>query len=677
MAFLLKWLVQTHFTRETFDFQLNSNETHPNDMNEIPAPAQTNVELALERSGNIITIRSANLALNKARLKGQAEEVAIALIRLAHLHFRQGRYSQTQMLVEEVLRDAPSDSLMRCDAMRMLGNCAAELGDPDGAENHYHQAVDLARQLDYRYALYKCLHSLATNIYWPPRGQFDLCLAAGKEALAQAQALGLADELWFPLADIAWAYWSTGQHELANQIADQMEKVVSPGSLGEGFYCCLRAGLVEPGEHYLNAVLPFYDRARSIAEATGDPGLNVEVRLGLCRSYRAAGDISAASTWAEDAVTVSVRMNYRQFQGITLIERGRTMIENGNLIVAEKSLWAALEIATQLRSNFDLTRATLYLAALLSAQKRPAANTLWQQALQLILDNGYAFLIEQERSLVLPWIASTLDSADPLLGKTSAALFEILARVPPAPFQVKTLGQFTLRIGPNQVSKESLRQRRAGELLALLLSNPGYTLSAGQVTEAMCPEKEPSAAVDFYHHAISALRRLLEPDLPDRRFPCRYLEVSEERVTLIVPPGSKIDFLEFEQCVHNKDWEKVVGIYQGEYLPMFRYLEWTIALRQHFADQFEQALLALAAEWLNAGAASACLDLTRRALLHTPWQEQAVLLGMRAALELGDRMTAIKLYQRLEKTLEKELGIAPQKELQQLYTEVRKRSRGK
>jgi hypothetical protein len=29
MAFLLKWLVQTHFTRETFDFQLNSNETHP------------------------------------------------------------------------------------------------------------------------------------------------------------------------------------------------------------------------------------------------------------------------------------------------------------------------------------------------------------------------------------------------------------------------------------------------------------------------------------------------------------------------------------------------------------------------------------------------------------------------------------------------------------------------
>ena len=134
-----------------------------------------------------------------------------------------------------------------------------------------------------------------------------------------------------------------------------------------------------------------------------------------------------------------------------------------------------------------------------------------------------------------------------MVAKTSAALFDRLTRIPPAPLQVKTFGQFSLQVGANQISKESLRQRRAGELLALLLSSPGFTLSAEQVIEAMCPEKEPGAAVDFYHHAISALRRLLEPDLPDRRFPCRYLEVSEERVTLIVPPGSTIDFLEFEQ----------------------------------------------------------------------------------------------------------------------------------
>lgn len=637
---------------------------------------QTGAGLALEHPEKKMTIRSANLALEAARLKGQPEEIAIALIRLAHLHFRQGRYSQTRILAEEVLKDAPCDSLMRCDALRMLGNCAAELGDPTGAENIYHQAVDLARQWDYHYALYKCLHSLATNVYWP-RGQFDLCLAAGKEALVQARKLNLNEELWFPLSDIAWVYWSTGQRELAMQIADQMEKVVFSGSLGEGFYCCLRAGLIEPCEGYLDKILPYYERARSIAEVTGDPGLNVEVRLGLCRAYRVAVDLPSSAAWGDDAVAVTVRMNYRQFQALAFIERARTAIALDDLTRAEKDLRVAIDISEQLHSNFDLTRACLYLAVLFSTQKNAEANALWQRVLQLILDNGYSFLIEQERSLVIPWIAEMLDSSDSVLNKTSLALFEILTSVPPAPIQVKTFGQFVLQVGAHIVSKESLRQRRSGELLALLLSSPGYTLSAEQVIEAMCPEKEANAAVDFYHHAISALRHLLEPDLPDRRFPCRYLEVSEERVTLILPPGSIIDFLEFEKKVCDKAWEKAIALYQGEYLALFPYLEWTIALRQHYADLFEQALLALASERLSAGAASESLNLASRALLHNPWQEQAVLLGMRAALQMNDRMTAIKLYQRLEKTIAKELGLAPHKELQQFYLEIRKQSKQK
>ena len=224
------------------------------------------------------------------------------------------------------------------------------------------------------------------------------------------------------------------------------------------------------------------------------------------------------------------------------------------------------------------------------------------------------------------------------------------------------------------ISKESLRQRRAGELLALLLSSPGYTISAEQIIEAMCPEKEINAAMDFYHHAISALRHLLEPDLPDRRFPCRYLDVNEERVTLIIPPGSILDFLEFEKCFIKNDWEKVVGLYEGEYLPMFRYLDWSIELRQHYADLFEHSLLALAGDRLKSRAASECLHLVRRVLLHNPWHEQAVAMGMRAALEMNDRITAIKLYQHLEKILENELGITPQQEIQQLYSEARKQN---
>lgn len=639
-------------------------------MKKIDLQFQENAGNNFETNGTKISIPQAQSNLKNARSNGNSDDICSALLQLAHLHFRQGHYQQTRSFVNEVVEITVDDSIAKCDAFRILGNCAAEMGEPAAAEEYYHQAISLARQLDYRYALYKCLHSLATNIYWPC-GQFDLCLAAAKEALAQAQVLQLGEELWFPLSDIAWTYWSTGQSILANQIADQMQSIVSPGSLGDGFTCCLRAGQIDISSENLSRVLPLYERARSVAEATGDPGLNMEVRIGLCRTFRQIHDFPPALVWAEDAVAVSTRMNYRQFQGIALIERGRTYLSMEIYSKAESDFRAALELSLKLRANFDLTRATLYLAVILSANEQSEAADCWLKAVHLIQDFGYGFLIEQERTLLLPWIAGTLNSHDPILAKTSSMLFDQLIRTPPSPLYVKTLGRFTLQIGSNMVKKEILRQRRAGELLVLILSKPGYTVSAEQVSEALCPEKDTCASVDFYHHATSALRHLLEPDLPDRRFPCRYLEVNDERVSLLLPQGSTIDFQEFINAVQKKQWQRAIDLYQGEFLPSFRYAEWTIAIRQHLSDAYEDAMFALAEFHLQAHNPLACLEISKKILLIDSWQERAVELGMRAAAEIGERMTALKMYQRLEKILKLELGIMPQISLQNLYLELK------
>jgi len=632
------------------------------------------MENSLELAWNKLTISEANLLLARARKEGDGETICASLIQLAHLNFRQGRYHQTRNLATEVLRDAAPDSNWRCDALRMLGNCAAETGKPESADAYYHQAIDLARQLGYSYGLFKCLHSLATNIYWP-RGQFALCLSAGKEALLQAQSLDLGEELWFPLSDIGWVYWTTGERVLANEVVNQMQAVVRPGTLGAGFTDCLRAGQIEPGEDYLEKLLPLYDRARSIAEVTGDPGLNMEFRIGLCRAYRLMQNFATALLWAEDAVAVSARMNYRQFQAVAWIERGRTLIDLGNYTNAERDLQAAYELSCTLGAKFDQARSSLYLAVILSITLQQQADEQWQKAIRLIHENGYEFLIDQERTLLLPWVARMMSDKRSQLAETGSALFDILALTPPPPLQIKMLGQFSLQVGPNLILRESLRQRRSGELLALMLSSPGYTLSAEQVIEALCSEKDTEMAVDFYHHAVSALRHLLEPELPGRRFPSRYLEIVEERITLIIPPHSEIDVIEFARFIRQKDWEKAIMLYQGEYLPMYRYAEWTIGLRQNLADRFELALLSLAEEKLNSGSPAACLELAQRAILQNAWQEHAVALGMQAALQMDDRATAVKLYQRLEKKLSRDLGVAPQSQLQQLYREALKHTK--
>lgn len=631
--------------------------------------------LALERDGNIGgAFKSAEQALESARVSCKNSSIIEAQVRVAFLHFRLGHYERARYMAKEALTLDSAESKSHVDAWLVLGNCAAETNDLTAAEDSYLHAIDLSRQMGYSRTLMSSLHNLATGVYLP-QGKFELALAADQVVLGLANEQNVPKVYWGALVTIAWVYWIIGRYDQSTATLDELFHHATPGSLEAGYGHWLYGNLAqESGD--LDQVLFRYARARSIAEAIGEPGLGILVRLGPGRYHRENGDAAVSREWAEDALTMAARAGYRHLQGLALIERGCAVWSLSNTAAAQADLRAAIEIFRPLNINFDLTRANLYLAALLSAQEHPDAIHYWQQAAEMIQTHGYDFLLEKERALVLPWVVRGLDSLEPDHKKNSRELFDRLQNALPTPLQIKTLGEFFVRVGKRSIPKEILRQRRAGEVLAFLVASPGQTLTAQQITNALCPDKDPCAATDFYHHAISALRRMFEPDLPDRRFPCRYLEVSEERVTLILPPGSKIDFLVFQQHMQAKEWEQAISIYQGEFLPLVRYAEWTLPIRQHFADQYEQALLARAAECLSTGDAAACLTLVRRVLLHNNWQEKAVELGMHAALTLGDRSTALKLYRRLEKDLENELGIEPQTEIRQLYLTIKSKRTG-
>ncbi len=644
------------------------------DIQSISALIETS--LALERAGNIgEAFQSAEQALENAlssRINGSIIE---AQVRVAFLHFRLGHYDRARTMAEEALALDTPDSKSHVDAWLVLGNCAAETDDLAAAENSYLHAIDLSRQMGYSRAFMSGLHNLATGIYLP-QGKFKLALAADQEVARRAKEQNVPKLYWGALVTIAWIYWLIGQYVQSAITLDELFCHASSGSLEEGYGHWLSGNLAqESGD--LEQVLPRFARGRSIAEAIGEPGLGILVRLGSSIYHRETGDSAAAREWAEDALTMADRAGYHHLQGLALIERGRAAWSLNNISDAEDDFHAAIKILQPLNIYFDLTRAYLYMAALLFSQHHSDVNHYSQQASGLIQTHGFNFLLEKERALVLPWVAKGLKSGDPDQKLNCVKLVTQLQHAIPAPLQVKTMGEYSVRVGKRLILKETLRQRRAGEVLAFLLASRGYTLTSQQITDALCPEKDLRAANDFYHHAVSALRHLLEPDLPDRRFVCRYLDVSEEQVTLILPPDSKIDFLEFDRFIRQKDWENAIALYQGEYLPVYRYAEWAIELRQLFADRFEIALLSLAEEKLNSGSPAACLDLAQRALLSNAWQERAVALGMQAALQLDDRVTALKLYQRLEKKLSRDLGVAPQSHLQLLYNVALKSTRSK
>jgi len=100
----------------------------------------------------------------------------------------------------------------------------------------------------------------------------------------------------------------------------------------------------------------------------------------------------------------------------------------------------------------------------------------------------------------------------------------------------------------------------------LLLFSAGHTLARDEIIETLWPDKSIGQAQPLFHRATSQLRRVLEPDLPDK-FPSRYLEVDEGRVTLHLPPGSIIDFEEFEQHICHEQWIEALTIYGGDLFP--------------------------------------------------------------------------------------------------------------
>ena len=186
-----------------------------------------------------------------------------------------------------------------------------------------------------------------------------------------------------------------------------------------------------------------YAQARSIAEAIGEPGLNVEVRLGLSRYQRIVGDAPGARAWAEDALLIAQRVGYHHQQGKSLIERGRAGWAIGQLADAEEDFRSAIEILTPLHAEFDLARACLLLAALLQDRRDAEAKRLWLEAVARIVSGGYGFLLEQERAIAFPLLADYLNDASPEVASVSRRSVESpQPRAAAARCTSSTLGKF-------------------------------------------------------------------------------------------------------------------------------------------------------------------------------------------------------------------------------------------
>ena len=111
-------------------------------------------------------------------------------------------------------------------------------------------------------------------------------------------------------------------------------------------------------------------------------------------------DLPLLHAWAEDAVAVSDADELPPVPGSSTDRTGRVRLDMGDLSRCRNgSARRDAKSRLRLHSNFDLACASLYLAALLSAQNRPEAGDFWRKR-AVNPGKWLRFSVEQERPLI-------------------------------------------------------------------------------------------------------------------------------------------------------------------------------------------------------------------------------------------------------------------------------------
>ena len=216
-----------------------------------------------------------------------------------------------------------------------------------------------------------------------------------------------------------------------------------------------------------------------------------------------------------------------------------------------------------------------------------------------------------------------------------------------AEVQITLLGRFEVRVDDRRVPDTAWQRRSASALVKLLALAPARTLHRDQVMDALWPGRHPAEVQPRLHTAAHYARRAL--GVEDG--------VLLRGATLTLLPTADVDidvdrFLRLAGTAVTSGTAADVGAalaaYGGPLLPEDPFESWTEADR----DRLRQAHL----DVLRAGRRWADL------LQAEPADEQAHVELMREHAARGDARGALRQFERLDRVLRTELGVAPSQE---------------
>ncbi|HZR39792.1 MAG TPA: BTAD domain-containing putative transcriptional regulator, partial [Ktedonobacteraceae bacterium] len=255
----------------------------------------------------------------------------------------------------------------------------------------------------------------------------------------------------------------------------------------------------------------------------------------------------------------------------------------------------------------------------------------------------------------------------------------------PTLLTVTTLGRFAVYRDQQQLSGGNWKRRKVSGLFKLLISADQHRLHREQIQEILWPSSTSEQAANSFGTTLYLLRRALEPERTVGK-DTPYISLSHD-TTLLVSENIQIDADLFEAGVKelqtslaqkgsNQDneliseFDRVLQLYTGDYLPEDLYEDWTQKrrerLRRFHCWLLEHAATLAIAQRMGLRAR----EYLQTLLEHDATDEQTHRLLMLVYARMGHRTDALNQFNQLRAILRSELNTAPLPETVALYRDI-------
>ena len=425
-----------------------------------------------------------------------------------------------------------------------------------------------------------------------------------------------------------------------------------------------------------------YERSIELVRPFNVARVQVEPLWGLCRYHGYQGRLADARRFADQAIEIADNAGDQWFVGLILCTMGTAYALAGD-DKAQEWLRRSAEKLQEVGDNFSRSAA---LAALLyyewvHVSTQQAISSFSSFVTEFITHDTGSVLTRpthigmQETQIFMPlllkahhegiepeWIRSLLPNID--LANTD--------NHPGYSLAIRTLGQFEVWRGGEQVNPREWQREKARQLFQFFISNKGKWFTREQLSDQLWPDLDLDSSNQNLKVALNALNRTIEPAREPGQNP---FFITRQETLYGLNPAADIyvdaeDFLALASSNQDEDLETAMQIYRGDYLPEATAEDWANEKREHLRETYLHTAHQLADHRLQEGQCDEAMRICHEILAVDSLNEPAYRVLMRCHAARGNLAAVHSVYQRCANLLKEDLDVPPSLETITLYKQL-------